>query len=247
MESLPTLIRFITKVLDIENKRPREFFGNTSMQETRFVDLLNSQPFNTETNCEFPTDLTRVLKYATEIRDKRSRNSIDVGKFKDLLKAHIKKLTMRTTEFLNIRKALDERGRTIEDALREVEGSNDKIKDQGIELIDMAMLCVITEVKLNMETQLMPIMETFDTNIYGKVSKEEVVFQFKNAHIGVFEEEKPIDADDKQPTVTAKRYFDSLDQVLDEICNEIQDRNITDFGLTLKDNDLFHEGKITHQ
>ena len=40
----------------------------------------------------------------------------------------------------------------------------------------MAMLCVITEVKLNMETQLMPIMETFDTNIYGKVSKEEVVF-----------------------------------------------------------------------
>ena len=83
---------------------------------------------------------------------------------------------MRTTEFLNIRKALDERGRTIEDALREVEGSNDKIKDQGIELIDMAMLCVITEVKLNMETQLMPIMETFDTNIYGKVSKEEVVF-----------------------------------------------------------------------
>ena len=52
-----------------------------------------------------------------------------MGKFKDLLKAHIKKLTMRTTEFLNIRKALDERGRTIEDALREVEGSNDKIKD----------------------------------------------------------------------------------------------------------------------
>lgn len=59
---------------------------------------------------------------------------------------------MRADELLKIKKVLDERGETIEHALLNVKGTNDKIEDQGIELRDMVQLCHMTGVKLDMET-----------------------------------------------------------------------------------------------
>ena len=59
---------------------------------------------------------------------------------------------MRSQELLKIRKQLDERGVKIEQALTQVKNSNDDIEDQGIELIDLAQLCKIAEVKLDPET-----------------------------------------------------------------------------------------------
>ena len=35
-------------------------------------------------------------------------------------------------------------------------------------------------------------------------------------------------------------------EVIEEICQDINDRNFSDFGSLLKGNDLFHEGKISH-
>ena len=46
--------------------------------------------------------------------------------------------------------------------------------------------------------------------------------------------------------VNAKRFFVTADEVITEICTEIEERNITDFGTLLKGNDLFNEGLITH-
>ena len=46
--------------------------------------------------------------------------------------------------------------------------------------------------------------------------------------------------------VNAKRFFVTPEEVITEICTEIEDRNITDFGTLLKGNDLFNEGLISH-
>ena len=47
--------------------------------------------------------------------------------------------------------------------------------------------------------------------------------------------------------VTAKRYFTTTEEVVEEICQEINDRDLNDFGSFLKGNDMFHEGKISNQ
>ena len=46
--------------------------------------------------------------------------------------------------------------------------------------------------------------------------------------------------------VTAKRYFTTTEEVVEEICQEINDRDLNDFGSFLKGNDMFHEGKISN-
>ena len=118
------------------------------------------------------------------------------------------------------------------------------MKDVSIEIVDLIQLIEYSGYKMeNGKQKLMAIMDTFDKSIYGEIPAQEIIHAFKNAHIGVFEETDEVDIKD---TVTAKRYFTNLPDVLYEICAEIDCRNITDFGLTLKDNDMFHEGKISN-
>ena len=152
-------------------------------------------------------------------------------------------MTIRSQELLKIRKQLDERGVKIEKALEQVKGSNDKIEDQGIELIDFAQLCKIAEVKLDPQTQLIPIMDTFDKNLFGEIPAVDLINAFNNAHIGMFEDEEAVE---DEPLVNAKRYFVTPQEIILEMCSEIEDRNMTDFGSLLKGNDLFNEGKISH-
>jgi len=75
-----------------------------------------------------------------------------VAKFTDLVNEQIERLRVRGEELLKIKKVLDERGETIEHALLNVKGTNDRIEDQGIELKDMVQLCHMTGVRLDLET-----------------------------------------------------------------------------------------------
>lgn len=101
------------------------------------------------------------------------------------------------------------------------------------------------DIKLDVRNVAIPILETFDKNMYGEVAASDLINAFHKAHIGIFEdaEEKALDA---EAPVKAKRYFLSAEEVIREICADINDRNLKDFGSYLKGNDLFHEGKITH-
>lgn len=65
---------------------------------------------------------------------------MNIKKFKNLLKAHIDKLTIRTQEFLNIRKGLDEKGMTVEQSLTYIKNTPDKMKDVSIEVVDLIQL-----------------------------------------------------------------------------------------------------------
>ena len=83
-EALPTLIRYICKVLDRINKRPKEYFSyKGSRVEYQFLDILKDAPFYTADECEFPTSLESVIKNATQINN---FGYVDVRKFKALLK-----------------------------------------------------------------------------------------------------------------------------------------------------------------
>jgi Ca2+-binding EF-hand superfamily protein len=206
-----------------------------------FVDKLDQEPFKTSMVCDLPTNLNSVINYSREIHD-ASGNFVDLGKFKELLVVHIDKLTMRSKELLNIKRVLDERGETIENVLLTIKSTNDKIEDLGIELIDFAQLCHMTEVKLDLKTQLEPIMETFDRNLYGEVAATDLISAFNTAHFGIFEEGDQ----EEGKVVNAKRYFLNPEDVIDQMCIEIDERSLTDFGSFLKGNDLFHEGKIMH-
>ena len=170
---------------------------------------------------------------------------VDVSLFIDLLTDHIAKLTLRNKEMLNMKKVLDERGETIEHALQQVKGTNDNIEEKGIELIDFVQLCQLLDIKLEVRSVVMPILETFDKNMYGEVATSEFISCFYKAHIGIFEDEEQENKDEGAP-VQAKRYFLNSEEVIREICADINDRNLKDFGTFLKGNDLFHEGKITH-
>lgn len=63
---------------------------------------------------------------------------IDTQEWINLLVEHTNKLFLRQRELLKIKKALDERGQTIEQALMTIKCSEDKIENLGIELSDMA-------------------------------------------------------------------------------------------------------------
>ena len=89
----------------------------------------------------------------------------------------------------------------------------------------------------------MQIMDTFDKNLYGEIPAVDLINAFNNAHIGMFEDETAVE---EEPLVNAKRYFRSEPEIILEMCAEIEDRNMTDFGSLLKGNDLFKEGKISH-
>lgn len=68
-EALPTLIRYVCKVLDKVNKKPIEFFfQETDMQDWQFIRILEDEPFNTSNECEFPTSLESVVKSSSKIR-----------------------------------------------------------------------------------------------------------------------------------------------------------------------------------
>lgn len=82
---------------------------------------------------------------------------------------HINNLTLRNKELLNIKKALDERGETIEHALQRVKGTCDTIEYQGIELVDFVQLCRMLDIKLKVEEQIVPILETFEKNMFGEI------------------------------------------------------------------------------
>lgn len=71
-------------------------------------------------------------------------------------------------------------------------------------MIDLVQLCRIAEVKLNPETQLIPIMDTFDKDLFGEIPASDLIYAFNNAHIGMFEEKVE---DEEEPLVNAKRYF----------------------------------------
>ena len=88
-----------------------------------------------------------------------------------------------------MKKALDERGTTIEHALQQIKNSSDNIEEQGVELIDFVQLCRYLEVKLDVQTVVIPIMETFDKNMYGEVAAVDIINAFHKAHIGIFEDE----------------------------------------------------------
>ena len=87
-------------------------------------------------------------------------------------------------------------------------------------------------------------MDTFDKNLFGEIPAADLINAFNNAHIGMFEEEG---AAEDEPLVKAKRYFVTPQEIIEDICAEIDDRNMTDFGTLLKGNDLFNEGLISHQ
>lgn len=112
-ESLPILVRYICKVLDQENLEPEKHFKHTGLYPSikSFAQFLDAAPFYTQTQCEFPTSLEEVLRYSREIQ---SGKDISREKFVDLLFEQIEKLRKRATEFLKIRKVLDDRGDTIE-------------------------------------------------------------------------------------------------------------------------------------
>ena len=95
---------------------------------------------------------------------------------------------MRSRELLNIKRVLDERGEKIENVIQTIKCTNDMIGDLGIELVDLAQLCHLTGVKLDIATQLEPIMDTFDRNLYGEVAAVDFIYAYNNAHFGIFEE-----------------------------------------------------------
>ena len=108
--------------------------------------------------------------------------------WKDKLLVHIDKLVVRQRELLNIRKALDEMGQTIEQALMTIKCTNDNIEDLGVELSDMAQLCHMTEIKLDIKMVLEPILDTFDRNLYGEVAATDLIKCINTAHFGIFED-----------------------------------------------------------
>ena len=169
----------------------------------QFAEILKSPPFCADVNCDLPTSLTSVLQYASQIID--YQNCVDLRNWKALLIEHIKKLTLRQKELLKIKKALDERGQTVEKALVNIKCTNDNIEDIGIELSDLQQLCILTEVKLDTETVLRPILDTFDRNLYGEVAATDLCKCINLAHFGIFEQG---DQDAALNTiVNAKRYF----------------------------------------
>ena len=149
---------------------------------------LNEPPFDTRNAVEFPVELDTILGYSRELSDGWSRG-VSIPKFKALLKDHIRKLTIRTQEFLNIRKGLDERGFTIEQAISQIKNTTDKMEDIGVEMLDLVTVIEYSGYKMqDGREKLQMIMDTFEKSIYGEVSAADVVIAFKNAHIGVFEE-----------------------------------------------------------
>ena len=102
----------------------------------------------------------------------------------------------------------------------------------------MVQLCKVAEVKLDPVTQLIPIMDTFDKDLFGEIPAIDLIQAFNTAHVGMFDDEEA--EKEEEPTVNAKRYFITIEEILNEICAEIDDRNMTDFGTLLKGNDLFN-------
>ena len=133
---------------------------------------------------------------------------------------------------------------TIENAVKQIKGQSDRLEDQGISVQDFAQLCLMTEVRLDPDTQLMPILDTFEKTVYGEIAALDLIKAVNRAHYGIYEEEG--EDEEEKVLVNAKRFFQTAEEVIFEMCHEIEERNITDFGSLLKGNDLFNEGLISH-
>ena len=72
--------------------------------------------------------------------------------------------------------------------MQQIKGQTN-IEDQGLELIDMVQLCQMLNIKISVERTLLPMMETFEKNMYGEVSCTDLINAFHKAHIGIFEED----------------------------------------------------------
>ena len=53
----------------------------------------------------------------------------------------------------------------------------------------MVQLCQMLNIKISVERTLLPMMETFEKNMYGEVSCTDLINAFHKAHIGIFEED----------------------------------------------------------
>ena len=137
------------------------------MTYRKFFELLNEEPFSIAEKCK-KIDLEKVIEYANpkllyqETFGTYRDIMVDIKSWIFNLETEMKRLTKRAKELLNIRKGLDERGMTIEGAIREIKGNSDRLENQGISVQDFVELCLMTEVRLDPETQIIPIIETFD-------------------------------------------------------------------------------------
>lgn len=146
-------------------------FQSSATADTTFYNRLQGKPFEAEIHCEFPTSLFDVIKHAKSIRYGNKRDKVNGEAWIKLLKDHINKLVKRKKLLLEIRIVLDERGLTIKDAIETIKGGNDEVKHLGIELIDLAQLCKYVDIKIkNPEKTLIPVMDSFDKNMFGEVS-----------------------------------------------------------------------------
>lgn len=76
----------------------------------------------------------------------------------------------------------------------------------------------MTEVKLSVKEVLEPILDTFDRNLYGEVAATDLIKCINTAHFGIFDEEGTHAED---AIVSAKRYFQTVDQVIEAMCDDI--------------------------
>ena len=63
----------------------------------------------------------------------------------------------------------------------------------------MVQLCQMLSIKISVERTLLPMMETFEKNMYGEVACTDLINAFHKAHIGIFEEDDR--AEDEKPVV----------------------------------------------
>jgi len=101
------------------------------------------------------------------------------------------------------------------------------------------------EITMDKDLQIVPILDTFERNMFGEVAAGDLINAIKTAHTGDTDEAEKV-LEENQPVVECNRYFAGALDVMKEVCTEIDDRNLADFGSFLKGNDLFHEGKISN-
>ena len=146
-ESLPLLVRYVCKVLDKINRPPERMFQLDRMTRDEFVRLLKSEPFNVADECDFPTSLENVVRYSEKIRD---ASYVNVRAFKFLLDEHLSKLIKRTNLFLQMRKALDEQGQTIDRAILMVQGNqSDTLDNVCVSKAEFVQLCTMAKVDIS--------------------------------------------------------------------------------------------------
>ena len=101
------MIRYVCKVLERIGRKPEDYFPLKEISDAELLQILESSPFYTIQECEFPTKLESVIKYSRRIRD---RYQVSGHLFIIELNEHINKLKMRKQQLLVIKKKLDGRG-----------------------------------------------------------------------------------------------------------------------------------------